>query len=31
MSMKKNINYGIISQSNTKFSELTPQELYDRK
>ena len=31
MRMKKNINQGIISWSNTKFSKLTPQELYDRQ
>ena len=28
---KKNINYGIISWSNTKFSELTSWELYGRQ
>ena len=28
MRLKKNINLGIIRQSNTKFSELTLKELY---
>ena len=28
MRIKKNINFGIICWSNTKFSELTLQELY---
>ena len=27
----ENISQGIISWSNTKFSELTPQELYGRQ
>ena len=31
MRKKKNINQRIISWSNTKFSKLTPQELYDRQ
>ena len=31
MGIKKNINYGIISLSNTKFSKLTSQELYGRQ
>ena len=31
MRIKKNINQGIISWSNTKFSKLTSQELYDRQ
>ena len=29
--MKENINKGIISWSNTKFSKLTAQELYGRQ
>ena len=29
--IQKNISQGIISWSNTKFSELTPQELYGRR
>ena len=31
MRIKKNINKGIISWSNTKFSKLTSQELYSRQ
>ena len=31
MRIKKNINQGIVSWSNTKFSKLTSQELYDRQ
>ena len=31
MRIEKNINYGIISWSNTKFSKLTSQELYGRQ
>ena len=31
MGIKKNINQGIISWSNTKFSKLTSKELYDRQ
>ena len=31
MRIKKNINKGIISWSNTKFSKLTSQELYGRQ
>ena len=31
MRIKKNINKGIICWSNTKFSKLTSQELYDRQ
>ena len=31
MRIKKNINYGIISWSNTKSSKLTSQELYGRQ
>ena len=31
MRIKKNINKGIISRSNNKFSKLTSQELYDRQ
>ena len=30
MGIEKNINYGIISWSNIKFSELTSYELYAR-
>ena len=30
MGKEKNINYGIISWSNTKFSELKSYELYGR-
>ena len=29
--VKKNINYRIISRSDTKFSKLTSQELYGRQ
>ena len=28
---KKNVNYGIVSRSNTKFSKLTSKELYGRQ
>ena len=31
MRIEKNINYGIISWSNTKFFELTSQEKYGRQ
>ena len=31
MRIKKNINWGIIDWSNTKFSKLTLQELYGRQ
>ena len=31
MRIKRNINKGIISWSDTKFSKLTSQELYDRQ
>ena len=31
MRIKKDINKGIISWSNTKFSKLTSQKLYDRQ
>ena len=31
MRIKKNINLEIISWSNTKFSDITSQELYDRQ